>query len=153
MDGATEENLEDMAIAGGAEPHDDFCGSLDPPCHYWNVGDGSGAAIADALSAIAEQAVPFRCDYELTEVQAASGGALDTSTLNVQLTQNGEPTIIFNVASEDACPADAPAWFFDNNVSPSSLSLCENACDLVSSAASGATMSIVGGCTDTLVLK
>lgn len=153
MDGATEENLEEMAIAGGAEPHDDFCGSLEPPCHYWNVGNGSGAAIADALSAIADQAVPFRCDYELTEIEAASGGELDTATLNVQLTQNGESTIIYNVAGEDSCPADDPAWFFDDNSAPTSLSLCENACDLVSSASAGATMSIVGGCSVTLVLR
>lgn len=153
MDGATEENLEEMAIAGGAEPHDDFCGSLDPPCHYWNVGDGSGEAIADALRAIADQAVPFRCDYELSEVEAIVGGDLDTSTLNVQLTQDGEATIIYNVADEAACPAEEPGWYFDSNVSPTSFSLCENACDLVSSADAGATMSIVGGCSGTLVLR
>ncbi len=153
MDGATEENLEVMAIAGGAEPHDDFCGSLDPPCHYWNVGDGSGAAIADALSAIAGQAVSFRCEYALSEIEELSGGDLDTSTLNVQLTQGGESTIIFNVTDEDACPTDAPAWFYDSNTSPSALSLCETACNLVTSATTGATMSIVGGCGNTLVLK
>lgn len=153
MDGATEENLEELALAGGAEPHDDFCGTLDPPCHYWNVGDGSGDAIANALTAIAGQAVPFRCDYELSEVAAASGGTLDTSTLNVQLTQNGESTIIFNVQDAGACPTEQRGWYYDNNVTPTALTLCENACDLVSAADAGATMSIVGGCEETLVLR
>ena len=41
-----------LAVAGGAEPHDDCCGDGPTPCHYWNVGDGSGDAIASALQAI-----------------------------------------------------------------------------------------------------
>ncbi len=153
MDGATEENLEEMAIAGGAEPHDDFCGSIGPPCHYWNVGDGSGVAIADALTAIAEQAVPFACEYEIANLPISMGGQLDTNTMNIQLTQNGESTIIVNVPSEDACPADRPAWYFDGANPPQSFALCENACNLVSAATSGATMSIVSGCLDTVVLR
>jgi hypothetical protein len=153
MDGATESNLEELAIAGGAEAHDDFCGSLTPPCHYWNVGDGSGDAIASALTAIAGQAAPFPCEYALADIQPPDGATLDLSTLNVQLTQAGVSTVIANVASEDACPADEPAWYYDDNDAPTAILLCENACDLVTAAEEGATMNVVGGCDETVVLK
>jgi len=153
MDGATESNLEELAIAGGAEPHDDFCGSLDPPCHYWYVGDGSGDAIASALTAIAGQAAPFPCEYALADIQPPDGSILDLSTLNVQLTQGGTSTIIANVAGMGDCPADDPAWYYDSPASPSAILLCQNACDLVTAAEEGATMNIVGGCEETIVLK
>lgn len=153
MDGATESNLEQLAIAGGAEPHDDFCGSLTSPCHYWNVGDGSGDAIASALTAIAGQAAPFPCEYALSDIQPPDGSTLDLSTLNVQLTQDGASTVIANVAAEEDCPADEPAWYYDDIAAPTALLLCENACDLVTAAEEGATMNIVGGCDETVVLK
>lgn len=153
MDGATESNLEELAIAGGAEPHDDFCGSLTPPCHYWNVGDGSGDAIASALTAIAGQAAPFPCEYPLSDIQPPNGATLDLSTLNVQLTQGGVTTVIANVASEESCPADSPAWHYDSAAAPTAILLCQNACDLVTAAEQGATMNVVGGCDETVVLK
>ena len=34
MTGANESRLEELAMAGGAAPHDDFCGGIAPPCHY-----------------------------------------------------------------------------------------------------------------------
>lgn len=153
MEGATDENLEQLAIAGGAEPHDDFCGSVEPPCHYWNVGDGSGSAISDALDAIAEQAAPFPCEYDVAELRAPDGSQLDLSTVNIQLSQGGEATIIGNVAGLASCPEDQPAWYYDDDVAPSSLSLCPNACDLVASAEQGARMNIVAGCSETMVLR
>ncbi len=153
MDGATEDNLETLAIAGGAEPHDDFCGSLDAPCHYWNVGDGSEDAIANALNAIVTQATPFPCEYDLSDIQPLDGSQLDLSTLNIQLSQGGEATIIGKVDGESACPKDQYAWYYDDNAAPSSLNLCENACDFVTAAEEGATMSIVGGCSPTVVLR
>jgi len=153
MDGATEANLEQLAVAGGADPHDDFCGSLGAPCHYWNVGDGSGDAITSALTAIAGQAAPFPCEYDLDDIQPPNGATLDLSTLNVQLTQNGVSTVIANVPNEDDCPQGSPAWYYDNASAPSAILLCENACDLVTNAEDGATMTVVGGCDDTVVLK
>ena len=153
MDGATEANLERLAVAGGADPHDDFCGSLGAPCHYWNVGDGSGDAITSALTAIAGQAAPFPCEYDLDDILPPNGATLDLSTLNVQLTQNGVSTVIANVPNEDDCPQGSPAWYYDNASAPSAILLCENACDLVTNAEDGATMTVVGGCDDTVVLK
>lgn len=153
MDGATEENLEQLAIAGGAEPHDDFCGELEPPCHYWNVGDGSGDAIASALQAIQEQAVPLPCEYPLANVTPPDGMSLDLSTLNVRLTEGTESTIIGRAESEAACPSDQHAWYYDNAGSPTSVMLCPSACELVANAAAGASVSIVGGCQATATVR
>lgn len=153
MEGASEQSLEEMAIAGGAESHDDFCGAIGPPCHYWNVGDGSGDAIASALTAIAGQAAPLPCDYALSEVQPPDGSELDLSTLNVQLSQDGETTFIGNVPGDSDCPNDRPAWYYDDPNSPSTINLCPNACDLVTVAEQGAQISVVGGCTETVILK
>ncbi len=153
MDGATEQNLEQLAIAGGAEPHDDFCGELEPPCHYWNVGDGSGDAIASALTAIQAQAVPLPCEYPLSNVTPPDDMTLDLSTLNVRLTEAGESTIIGRAESEAACPSDQRAWYYDNAANPTSVMLCPSACELVANAAAGASVSIVGGCQATSTVR
>jgi hypothetical protein len=153
MEGATEENLEQLAIAGGADPHDDFCGSLGAGCHYWNVGNGSGAAIQSALVAIAGQATPFPCRYDLAEVGSTVDGGLDLRTLNVQLTEAGSTTVIGKVGSAADCPALAPAWHFDSTSSPTEVVLCEAACNLVTEASSGAKLSIVGGCSETVIFE
>jgi len=153
MEGATESNLEQLALAGGADPHSDFCGSLEAPCHYWNVGNGSGDAIQSALQAIAGQATPFPCEYDLDEVGASVAGELDLKTLNVQLEQSGDTTLIGKVTGESTCPAAEPAWYFDSNAAPGAVVLCKSACDLVTAAESGAKLSIVGGCSETVIYE
>lgn len=152
MNGATESNLEQLAVAGGAEPHEDFCGSVPAPCHYWNVGDGAGDAIADALQAIAKQAAPFPCEYALADIEPPDGSSLDLTTLNVQLVQDGQATLIGKAEDESKCPTDVPAWYYDDNDDPTALVLCQNACDLVTSAEMGATMNVVGGCSETMII-
>jgi hypothetical protein len=153
MEGATESNLEAMALAGGAEAHSDFCGSLTPPCHYWNVGDGSGEAIQSALTAIAVQAAPFPCKYDLDEVGSTIDGGLDLKTLNVQLSEGGQTTLIGKVEGRSICPDSKPAWYFNSNSAPTEVVLCPAACDLVTGAQSGAKLSIVGGCSETVIFE
>ncbi len=152
MEGATEENLEELAMAGGAEPHDDYCGSIDPPCHYWNVGDGSGDAIASALTAILAMAAPLPCEFDVIDLEAPPGETLDYGQVNVTLTVDGETTTIGQVPSEADCPGDRPAWYYDDPATPTQIFMCPNACDLVSGTASGARVDIVVGCQDTVVL-
>lgn len=154
MEGASNTTLETLAAAGGAEPHDDYCGGGPTPCHYWNVGSGSGDAIADALQAIAQQATPLPCSYALADVTPAEGQTLDLSTLNVRLTESDSTsTIIARVGSKAACPADELAWYYDVPASPKTVNLCQNACDLVTNAAAGAKVNIVGGCEATVIYK
>ena len=102
MEGASEAKLEELAIAGGADPHDDFCGGLTPPCHYWNVGDGSGAVLANALQAISQQAVPLPCEIDVTGLTAPVGEVLDYGRVNVILTQ-GETVTTFPQVGRRRC--------------------------------------------------
>jgi hypothetical protein len=153
VEGATDRNLERMAIEGGAEPHDDFCGSLAPPCHYWNVGDASGDVLAAALQAIIGQSTPIGCEFPLSNVQPAGGQMLDTSTINVTLTtpSAGESTIL-NTPTPAECPVGQLAWYYDNPAEPSVIHLCPSTCDAVKVTEGGAQINIVGGCEPTVVV-
>ncbi len=153
MEGATDANLEELGLAGGAEPHDDWCGSVAAPCHYWNVEDGSGDAIASALQAIIEQSAPLPCQYGVENLEPPAGETLDLGKVNVTLTdQNGSDTTIGQVPDQASCPSDQPAWYYDDPSAPNSVVLCDNACDLVSNAANGSHVTVVVGCEDTVVL-
>lgn len=153
MDGANESRLEQLAVAGGAEPHDDFCGGLAGPCHYWNVGDASGEVLANALQAISQQAVPLPCEIDVTDLTAPAGEELDYGRVNVTLTQGDAVTTIPKVGSAGACPIDQPAWYYDVPIAPSKIHLCQSACDLVSQAGDGANLNVVAGCTATIVVQ
>jgi hypothetical protein len=152
MDGARERDLEQLAKAGGAEPHAQWCGDLEPPCHYWNVGDGSGNAIASALQAIVQMAAPLPCQFDVADLQPPEGQELDYGKVNVTLTDGGTTTTLGQVTSEAACPTDQPAWYYDNPSAPTQIYLCPNACTLVSEAGEGARVNAVVGCQKTVTL-
>jgi len=153
MDGATESNLETLAVAGGADPHADFCGGLTPPCHYWNVGTGSGTALADALQAIAAQAVPLPCDIDVTGLTPPPGEVLDYGKVNVTLTEGVDVTTIPAVPDAASCPAGVSAWYYDNPSSPTTIHLCPAACTAVTNAGGGAVLNVVAGCNDTVIVS
>jgi hypothetical protein len=151
VEGATDANLERLAIEGGAEPHDDFCGSVAPPCHYWNVGDASGDVLAAALQAIVGQSTPIGCEFPLANIQPAAGQMLDPSTINVTLTSPGAGEVtILNTPSQAECPTAQLGWHYDNPVQPTTIHLCPSACDAVKATAGGAQIDIVGGCQPTV---
>ena len=152
MEGATERNLEELAIAGGADPHDDWCGGVDTPCHYWNVGDGSGDAIESALQAIIAMSVPLPCSFDMNGLTPPEGEELDFDKINVTLTEGDVTTTIGQVSDEAACPADSMAWYYDDPIAPTEIALCPYACDLVSSASDGARLDVVVGCEETVHL-
>ncbi len=153
MTGANETKLEELAIAGGADPHDDFCGGVATPCHYWNVGDASGDVLASALQAISQQAVPLPCEIDVTGLTAPEGEVLDYGRVNVTLTQGATVTTIPQVGVSGACPSDQPAWYYDVPSAPTKIELCETACSAVSAAGDGATLNVVAGCTATIVVQ
>lgn len=153
MDGASEDRLEELAIAGGAEPHDDFCGDVTAPCHYWNVGDASGNVLASALQAISQQAVPLPCEIDVAALTAPENEELDYGKVNVTLTQGEVVTTIPQVSMAAACPTDQPAWYYDVPGSPTKIVLCDSACDTVTAAGDGAELNVVAGCTNTIVVQ
>jgi len=153
MDGANETKLEQLAVAGGADPHDDFCGGIAPPCHYLNVGDASGDVLANALQAISQQAVPLPCEIDVTGLNAPLGEELDYGRVNATLTQDEIVTTIPQVGTVAACPSEQPAWYSDVPSAPTKIHLCEDACETVSAAGDGADLSVVAGCTNTIVVQ
>jgi hypothetical protein len=154
MEGASGDNLEQMALAGGADPHDDFCSPDAPaPCHHWNVGDGSGDAIANALQAIVMQATPLGCEYDVRDLQPPAGEMLDYGKVNVTLSEGTVTTTIGQVGGSASCPTDQPAWYYDDPAAPTELLLCDSACTLVSGAAEGARLDIVVGCEETVPIE
>lgn len=152
MEGATDDNLEELGGAGGADAHDDWCGSVRAPCHFWNVGDGSGDAIASALQAIVRMAVPLPCDFSVTELTPPEGEELDYGEVNVTLTEGGVTTTIGQVPNAAACPTDRPAWYYDAPGAPTRILLCPTACTMVSEASDGSRLDVVVGCRETVVL-
>ena len=153
VDGATEANLEQIAVEGGAEPHNDFCGSLTPPCHYWNVGDASGDVLSQALNAIIDQSAPLACEFPLSSIQPAEGKTLDTATINVTFTTPaGGETTIYNVGSAAECPPSEMAWHYDNPDAPTMIQLCASTCEIVGGTENGAEINIAGGCEATVVI-
>ena len=152
MTGATEANLEALAMAGGAEPHDDFCGGLAPPCHYWNVGNGSGDALASALQAIADQAAPLPCQLDVTNLMPPEGEQLDYGEVNVTITENGAARTIGQVPDAASCPANVPAWYYDDPVSPTTIELCDAACTIATAAGDESALSVVVGCSATVIV-
>jgi len=152
MEGATDSTLETLAIAGGAAAHNDFCGSVTPPCHFWSVGTGSGGALESALQAIAQQATPIPCDIDVTGLTPPPGETLDYSKVNVTYTENSTTTTIGNVPDEASCPAGVPAWYYDTPSAPTKIQLCPFACTTVTNAGDGAQLSVVAGCNSTTVI-
>jgi hypothetical protein len=153
MEGATDSNLERLALAGGAEPHSNYCGSVTAPCHYWNVGQGDDKAISDALSAIVAQSAPIPCEFKVSGFTPPSGQTLDFGKVNVTLTdKDGTPTTIGQAADEASCSTDAPGWYYDKPDAPTAIELCKNTCSLVADSASGSKVNVVVGCEDTVTL-
>jgi hypothetical protein len=150
MQGATDTNLERLAVAGGAEAHDDFCGDQSQPCHHWNVGDGSGDAIASALHAIIAQASPLPCQYEVAGLIPPTGETLDYGKVNVTFTDDSGTQLIGQVHGSSQCPDDQAAWYYDDPSAPNTLRLCPGTCAMVTGAAEGARLNVVVGCTATV---
>jgi len=153
MEGANDGHLEELGIAGGADPHDMYCGSVNEPCHYWNVGNGSQNAIKDALTAIVQQAAPIPCEFPTAGLKPPAGQALDFGKVNVTLTDSKQTeTTIGQVADEAACPDDVPAWYYDDPKAPTKILLCDKACAAVTDAENGSKVNIVVGCEETVVV-
>ena len=146
MSGASEDNLETLGEAGGTTPHDDWCGGVTPPCHYWNVGDGSGDALASALQGIIDVAVPLPCQLDVLDLTPPDGETLDFDNVNVNLTQGDTTTTLERVADLAHCPTDRAAWYYDNPSAPIQILLCPSACTLVSGVANGARVTVTVAC-------
>jgi len=143
MNGATNANLETIALAGGAPEHADFCGVGAPtPCHYWNVGQGDPAAFVSALEQI-QQSAALPCDFALP--LPPNGQDLDVELVNVTfINELGVPTLLPRANDVTSCVADG--WYYDNIAAPTTVKLCPTTCAAAEVAGTGAAVDITFGC-------
>lgn len=142
-------------IGWGAEPHEDeWCGSLEGPCHFWNVADGAGAGIERALYAIIEQATPLPCEFDVSAVQSPPGETLVCDLVNVSLADaSGTKRLTPRAPDLETCPEDELAWSYDDPDSPQLARLCPAACAQVVDAEVGSRLTLVLGCQPQIILR
>lgn len=147
MTGATFANLESIAAGGNAPLHADTvgaiadaCGNGAGPCRHWNVGDGNGNALAEAMKQI--QGAAIACQYTMP---TPSFGVVNPNDVVVEYLQNGVPPAkkLTRVSNAAACVADG--WYYDNNASPTTIHLCGAQCTSVQ-ADVGAKINVQLGC-------
>jgi len=140
MNGATFDNLETWAVAGGGPVHANFCDTGVPNCHYYNVGDGDPQAFIQALQQIQQAAVS--CQFQLPTPEA---GLLDPSKVSVEYVPgNGGATQKFTQV-DNAAACVAGGFYYDNNTSPTVLFLCPASCSAVQ-ADPNAKVQVLFGC-------
>ncbi len=149
MAGANFSNLEAIAAGGNAPLHADnvgsvtnACGDGPGPCRHWNIGEGDGNALAEAMKQI--QGFAIACQYSMPVPQA---GAIDPNDVVVEYWQNGvQPAkTLTRVTGAGACVADG--WYYDDNASPSTIQLCPAQCTAVR-ADENAKINLMLGCLD-----
>jgi hypothetical protein len=141
MNGAVDATLETLAIAGGAPPHMDFCGTVTPPCHYYNVGSGDPAAFASALQQI-QLSAALPCDFDIPPPPDTQD--LDPNLVNVTFTNLGVANVLGRVSDATACTGDG--WYYDNVAAPTKVQLCPTTCTTASMAGEDAKVDITFGC-------
>ncbi|MEB2322424.1 MAG: VWA domain-containing protein [Sorangiineae bacterium] len=132
MTGATAANLETMAVNGGAPAHANYCIS-GASCHYYSVGNGNYAVFADVLKTI--QASAIGCDYAMPTSDA---GVIDPGKVSVEYSPGGNPPAqtIPKVSGAGSCPAAGSGgggWYYDNDASPTKITLCPATCTAIQS--------------------
>jgi hypothetical protein len=80
---------------------------------------------------------------------------LDFTKVNVSLMNpSGVTTFIGKVDNLDACAgAGQSAWYYDNNVAPTTISLCPTTCSQVTDAVVGSRVNVVVGCEGTIIVE
>ncbi len=122
MSGANFGRLETLAVAGGAMTHSNYCNGGASSCHYYDVGNGNSQAFIDALQAI--QTSALGCTYN---VPTTSMGIVNPDSIEIVLTPGGP---LNRVLTPGLCTG-AGGWYYDNNVNPTSITLCQATCDTV----------------------
>ena len=126
MQGADYEGLETMADGGGAAAHDLYCNTdAGPPCHYYDVGEGDGTVLVDALDEIRSQVIG--CQFA---VPTAETGLVDLDSIEVHFTPgNGAPTeTLTRVLGGEANCGENEGYYTDDDTTPTTILLCPATC-------------------------
>ena len=150
MTGATESNLEALAVQGGAPEHTTYCGGM-ASCHYWTVGDGDPTAFVDALNQI-QAAALLPCSYQIPAPPA--GEVVDLNLVNAEFTTaTGEQVKMTRVDGSVGCVPGAYQWYYDNAAAPNSLELCPDACQVATEQGQGSSVKVAYGCATSTDVK
>jgi hypothetical protein len=126
MAGADYEGLETMADGGGAVEHDLYCNTdAGPPCHYYDVGEGDGTVLVDALDEIRSQVIG--CQFA---VPTAETGLVDLESIEVQFTPGGgaaTETLTRVMGGEVNC-GTGEGYYTDDDTTPTTILLCPATC-------------------------
>jgi hypothetical protein len=126
MEGADYDGLETMADGGGAAEHDQYCNAdAGSPCHYYDVGEGDGTVLVDALDEIRSQVIG--CQFS---VPTADTGLVDLESIEVQFTPgSGAATeILARVLGGEASCGTNDGYYTDNDTTPTTILLCPATC-------------------------
>jgi hypothetical protein len=141
MNGATFANVEKMAVGGSAPTHpdavgtiSDACGNGAGPCRHFNIGDGNNEALAEALNLI--QGFAVACKYNIPKPLV---GAINYKDVKVLY----NTTELTKVNDAGSCVGDG--WYYDNNLSPTTINLCPAQCS-TAQANPTATINVSFGC-------
>lgn len=147
MTGADFGVLETLAGGGNGPQHadqvgvvTDACGNGNGPCRSWNVGNGNGNVLAEAMKAIQQTAVG--CTLRMPKPET---GTLDLNQVQVEYSPGGVPPAqqLTRVPNAGACVAQG--FYYDNNDNPSNIELCPAICATVS-ADSNAKVEVIAAC-------
>jgi hypothetical protein len=133
MTGADFDVVETIAAGGGTKSHADNVGSLTDtcgngggPCYHWNVGNGDPTVFVEALKIIQQQALGCTLD-----IPTVTGGIPDWNKVELHYSPAGQPPAqnVPHVSSSGQCSGDG--WYYDNNSSPTKVTLCPSLCSKV----------------------
>jgi len=133
MTGADFAVVEQIAAGGGTTLHNDgvgtltdTCGNGAGPCYHWNVGNGDPTVFVEALKIIQQQALGCTLD-----IPTVTGGIPDWNKVELHYSPGGQPPAqnVPHVSSAGQCSGDG--WYYDNNSSPTKVTLCPSLCSKV----------------------
>lgn len=147
MTGADDATLEAIAAGGNAPPHPTntsgltgTCGSSASPCRHWNVGNGNGNVLVEALKAI--QASAVGCTLQMPKLDA---GTIDPGQVKVEYSTQGTMPAqeLTRVTGAAACVSSG--FYYDDNTNPTTVNLCPQICSTVQADPS-AKINVLFGC-------
>lgn len=147
MTGADDATLEGIAAGGNAPLHatninglTNTCGASPSPCRHWNVGNGDGNVLVEALKAIQSSAVG--CNLKMP---STDGGTIDLNQVKVEYSPGGNPPAQELQRVNDTASCVANGFYYDDNTTPTVVSLCPQVCTTVQADPS-AKVNVLFGC-------
>lgn len=134
MTGASFTWLETAAVGGNGALHTSAiakltgtCGNGAASCYHWNIGNGEGDVLVQALKEIRRQAVS--CTIAIPTTDA---GIIDPTKIVLEYLPKGVAPgqVVTHVNDAAGCTADGSTggYYFDNNSSPKVMQLCPSTC-------------------------